>query len=85
MLVIRGNIIKATNPMISRLERYNYVNPGLNLIDPALELVFKVPRDQSYFIRLNPDVDPQSKYLSIQMRIFDNPFRGFKEYSSLSD
>lgn len=45
MLVVRDNIIKTTNPMITRIERYNYVNKNLNLVDPALEMVFKIPKD----------------------------------------
>jgi hypothetical protein len=85
MLIIRDNIIKTTSPMITRIERYNYVNQNLNLIDQDLELVFKVPKDQSYFIRLNPDLNSESKFLSVQMRMLDNPFRGFSEYITLAD
>jgi len=79
MLIITDNIIKTTSPMITRIERYNYVNQNLNLIDQDLELVFKVPKDQSYYIRLNPDLNSENKFLSVQMRMLDNPFRGFSE------
>ena len=71
--------------MITRIERYNYVNQNLNLIDQDLELVFKVPKDQSYFIRLNPDLNSENKFLSVQMRMLDNPFRGFSEHINLAD
>lgn len=48
-------------------------------------MIFKIPREQGYFIRLKPDVDAQSKFISVQMRILDNPFRGFTEYSTMPD
>lgn len=74
-----GDLKKTKEPYIKGVERFYNLKPDYNLITNSLKFVMKIPDKFSYMLKMSPEIDVNSKYISVQIREIYNPFTGFQE------
>lgn len=76
-----GDLKRTRNPYIKGIENFYNLERKFNLIDNTVKFIMKIPEKFSVLLKLIPEVQPQSKFITVQMREIYNPFNGFIETS----